>query len=719
MRFMYNYLKIFFLKPYTVAAIISVVVIISLPDIFDKYVVEIIPTEKDDGKDKAISYSFDLDGDSCSEIIDSYDYNGKHSLQVITNDGGIVDQWNLKGNIPNSDNRVAFGDFDDDNYAEVYCLSDLNDTIFLFCIEPMDTIDPIWINNIPLVTLTREFNDPDYVIIKMDIVDMNNDGYSDLFLILNSGQARFPRNLYIYDIHNDTILVSDNYGITINGKAKIKDINQDGLPEIYGDIHSPGQVHDSLGYSYSDYDDWLMVYDNSLKLLFDPVKFTGFRSSIQTEHVNMIIPEYSKEPMDYLVVLYNHQGKLDNKPRLILFNLEGKIIVEYTFPLSKKIERWLNVEKDGNEYRFEIIDANGEITTFDGQLNKVKSSNLGLKQNSNCIKIDLDTDGLCEKIFIGSNGKIIITRDNYSYPVIITLDNNSYNFGIYTTKAEKTLLLVSSSTEQVFFDYYKNPLYSLRIIIYLGIFLSIYFFIVLIRKLQLIQIQKKEKIKNQIIELQLKSFKNQMDPHFTFNVFNTIAYKIQKESPESYEAFVEFSNLIRKTLLSSDSITRPIYDELSKLESYLKLEKLRFGNKINYQINIADDIDQSFQIPKMILQTYVENAIKHGIRHKVGSGNVTVELYTSKKYLSIEITDDGVGREKAKKMSIDSTGFGLKIMDNYFKMFNEYNVSKIRHSITDLYNDQQISIGTKVNIYIPLNFSYSFSNKQVIPHKKN
>lgn len=700
------------LKPSIIAAIISGIIIFNLPDLFQKYTISVVPIMQHDAKDYCSSEIYDLDGDGYSEIVDSYEYVGKHSLQVLTHDGGIVDQWNLMGNMPKSQNRFTVGDYDKDGMSEIYTFSDLNDTLYLYCIEPLDTIAPIWINNKPLIHLTNKYNKPDYLFTHMEVGDMNVDGYPDLFFVINSGKARFPRNLYIYDIYNDTLIKSKDYGITLNGSATVKDINSDGLLEIYGNMHSPGQVHDSLGFQYSDYDSWLTVYNNSLNLLFDPIKYNGFRTNIFVEHVVIQIPEVDDKPKDYLVVYSNHNGMLKNIPKLQLIDLNGKVVKEHIFPSSSKIERWLTVKSSNNNYSYNIIDKNGSIVSFDQYLVKQDSCNLDMTIRTKCEQIDIDKDGIKENILLGQDNTLIITRDDFSYPTISLIDFAPQHYKMYNATGEETLLFISSDGASAMVEYSNNPLYFLKYGIYLAIFLSIYLFIIIIRKLQLIQLRKKEKTRDQIIELQLKSFKNQLDPHFTFNLFNTIAYKIQMESPESYEAFVEFSNFIRKTLLSSDSITRTIEEEVSKLESYLKLEKLRFGNKINYQISIDDNVDQEFQIPKMILQTFVENAIKHGLHHKVDNGTVSIIITKANKNLYIEIVDDGIGREKAKKLSTDSTGFGLKIMENYFNLFNEYNVGKIRYNIIDLIDEDNNPTGTKVSITIPLNFKYRITKRK-------
>ena len=197
-----------------------------------------------------------------------------------------------------------------------------------------------------------------------------------------------------------------------------------------------------------------------------------------------------------------------------------------------------------------------------------------------------------------------------------------------------------------------------------------------------------------------------MNPHFTFNVFNTISSIILKESESAYKPFLQFSTLIRNTLESSDQIARTIREETEYLSAYLELEKLRFPDLFEYDISVDDLVDTNMRIPKMLLQTYVENAIKHGLRPKGENGLITILFQIEGKLLKISVEDNGVGRKRAKELNTGTTGFGLRIMDQYFELFNEYNEAKIKHRIIDLFSDDGTASGTKVEVFVPLNFSY-------------
>ena len=689
-------LRYILLKPITLSVLLGAIVIAFIPDFFEKYIVEKIPVDVGERVPNEIIHSADMDGDGNDEFLITYEYEKEHSIQVCTYDGGIIDQWNTKVKMPVQDLRIGIGDYDNDGFGEFYSFGDRNDSIFLFAFEPLDTINPLWINNIFLTTLSRKYNDPDYIFNHIEVSDITSDGNPDIFFIINSGQARIPRNLYIYDIKNDTLLTSPIYGTVPSEDVWIQDLNDDGRPEIFGNNQAAGQIIDSLGIIYSDYSAWVMLFNNNLDLVFNPIEYPGFRSKINVQPISI-------DNSNYILTLYNHQGRKDNYPELSLLDYTGEVLKRFKLNKSSKKDRWLYVSNKVYPSTIFLISQTGKIIELDTSLRPKDSLDLGVTIRSNCLEADLNGDGIEEKIFHLDNDQILIAQSDFGHPATIGINDRLQS--VEPVKVSGVdYLFVQSGDEIALIKYLKNPLYIFRYVIYIGIIILIYLFITFIRKLHLIQIQKRENINSQILELQLKSFKNQMDPHFTFNVFNTLAHKIHKESPESYGAFMEFSNLIRKTLLASDSISRPIRDEVSKLESYLKLEQMRYGDTIKYKINISDDVDQNMHIPKLILQTYVENAIKHGIRPKPEGGIVKIMFKMEDKVLVIQIMDNGIGREKSKELKTQGTGFGLRIMANYISLFNESNRNKIRQEIIDIKEDNKT--GTLIKISIPVDFKY-------------
>jgi ligand-binding sensor domain-containing protein len=230
------------------------------------------------------------------------------------------------------------------------------------------------------------------------------------------------------------------------------------------------------------------------------------------------------------------------------------------------------------------------------------------------------------------------------------------------------------------------------------IFLLIIFFIV--RSIFLNQRRKAQKEK-EFIELQLKTIKSQIDPHFAFNALNTIASFIYSEEPDvTYDYFTRFARMIRNILEDHEKISRSLAEEMDFVKNYLELQKIRFKDKFDYLINIDDDIPPETQVPKMIIQTYTENAIKHGLMHRMKDGHLKITVEKEDSCLQFIIEDNGVGRLKASELNPNSTHRGLKIMEQIIELYRKLYHTAINQRIEDLADEKGNPSGTKVILTI-------------------
>jgi len=223
--------------------------------------------------------------------------------------------------------------------------------------------------------------------------------------------------------------------------------------------------------------------------------------------------------------------------------------------------------------------------------------------------------------------------------------------------------------------------------------------------------QEKLEYEKRIAELQLISIRNQIDPHFTFNAMNSIASVILKEEKEkAYSFFVKLSAMIRQVLSSGEKVTRSLAEELEFVRNYLEIEKLRFRDTFQYTIHIIQPINLDQEVPKMVIQTYTENAIRHGLLNKKGGGGVlTVTVKEENEKLTIVVEDNGIGRKKAQEVGSRSTGKGLMILNFYYDFFDRYNEKKIVREVTDLYDDHHEPSGTRITVIIPSGFRFDYS----------
>ncbi len=213
------------------------------------------------------------------------------------------------------------------------------------------------------------------------------------------------------------------------------------------------------------------------------------------------------------------------------------------------------------------------------------------------------------------------------------------------------------------------------------------------------------------IELELRALQMQMNPHFVFNALNSIqSYVMNQDSLTANVYLSKFSRLIRLFLDSSRSKFIPLAEEISLLTLYMELEKIRFENKFDFEMTIDAHVNKYIEIPTMILQPFIENAINHGLRYKHQRGILSVRFYTEQGYLICKIEDDGVGRANANKIqSKTNKGYqsqGLKITTERLITYNKINDANIVFSISDKIlnpknpNDE---VGTVIEIRFPEN----------------
>jgi tetratricopeptide (TPR) repeat protein len=166
---------------------------------------------------------------------------------------------------------------------------------------------------------------------------------------------------------------------------------------------------------------------------------------------------------------------------------------------------------------------------------------------------------------------------------------------------------------------------------------------------------KQQRLANNL--LALKSLRSQMNPHFIFNALNSVNSFIASNDERAANKYLsEFSFLMRVVLENSEEDFIPLEKEIELLELYAKLEHFRFKDKFDYSINVDDSIDvQEYQIPPMLLQPYIENAVWHGLRYKTEKGHLNIDI--SKKNedeITITVTDDGIGRERSKALKTEN-----------------------------------------------------------------
>ena len=205
---------------------------------------------------------------------------------------------------------------------------------------------------------------------------------------------------------------------------------------------------------------------------------------------------------------------------------------------------------------------------------------------------------------------------------------------------------------------------------------------------------------------QLKYFivKSKFIPHFTGNVLNSINYLISKNPDMAQRYIADFSSFTSRSLFHTEKLSRTLEEEIAYVQNYLNLEKLRFGDELNYTVDVSSDEYLKIQIPTMILHTFCENALKHGIRPKNSCGEIKITAFYRADFFVLTVEDDGIGREKAKLLKTSGGGEGLKIVEQQIKLFNKKNKRAAQLKIVDLHSDDNVPSGTRFELHIPAGY---------------
>lgn len=229
-------------------------------------------------------------------------------------------------------------------------------------------------------------------------------------------------------------------------------------------------------------------------------------------------------------------------------------------------------------------------------------------------------------------------------------------------------------------------------------------------RFRIVQQREKERttLQQQINSLEQLALRSQMNPHFIFNCLNSIQHFIIKNDLETTNQYLtEFAHLIRQTMDSAEKGTISIDHEIKYLTRYIELEQMRFGHSFDFSIVTDQRIDKEFvHIPSMILQPYVENSIRHGIRHKKdGKGLIGIKFEQPGDQLVCIVDDNGIGRENARKfrsrMHVEYQSKGMSLAAERVKALNRQYAESVTIEIVDKTDSLNNPAGTRIKICFP------------------
>ncbi|HMF73140.1 MAG TPA: histidine kinase, partial [Flavitalea sp.] len=210
-------------------------------------------------------------------------------------------------------------------------------------------------------------------------------------------------------------------------------------------------------------------------------------------------------------------------------------------------------------------------------------------------------------------------------------------------------------------------------------------------------------------DVEMQALRAQMNPHFIFNCLNSINRYIVKSDQATASLYLtRFAKLIRLILDNSNSKNVILSNELEALKLYIEMEALRFDKKFTYSIVIDEEVQaDTIEVPPLIIQPYVENAIWHGLLHKETEGYLLIYISRlSENMIQCVIEDNGIGRDKAKELKSKSAttrkSLGMKLTESRLSLLNKYAELTASVDIIDLKTEGEAAEGTKVVLKIPM-----------------
>jgi hypothetical protein len=681
------------IHPFFIGLVITLISMLSLMPEVPKYKTEVIESKYI--HDNQSEFYSDLDNDQNSERIVLI--NTKEVLNIMLYKGkGLIEQYNLRSWLLYPDN-INTADCNNDGQKELILLTQRNDSIFLSILDPL--VEQRFIVKERLVY----YNDTIQIVNDMPEVHFirwigsGSTSENDLVFALQSGFNKQPRTIFSYNIRTDELKVSPLSGVSFY-VPYFGDLNADSVPEIFISTRATGNYDSS--FQYSDQCSWLMVLDRNLKYVFEPVGFPGYPASL-------VVSPYREDDRNYIAALHHYHGVDTIQSALYLFEQSGRKLLSSPMDQIEIDCYYLSGTCWNGRPVISVLDAdNSRISLWDGDLKEILSYSIPELFNGVIMdQLDIDFDGTDESIFFGRNpGTFVIFKEGLRHPVVVDLNERYHptHFSQYLTDGIPHLNVEFSNYSYIL-KYKPDPLYYLKYPLLLVYYFAVSFIIFLIFRLQKFRATKDYQTKRKLNELQILSLKNQIDPHFTFNILNSIGslYTRNSDPGLAYNVFVKYSNLLRFTINNSDQISIPIKDELNFVNNFVELEQFRCGNAFDYTVDIEDGVNLTRRIPRMLIHSFVENSIKHGVRFAEKDALLEVRITRNKNTHLILIRDNGPGLNSKTATGVHSTGKGLKIVDEMLALFHQLEGIKITYTLEDISLKDPNRQGTLTSITIP------------------
>ncbi|MCF8372511.1 MAG: histidine kinase [Bacteroidales bacterium] len=677
--------------PLILGFFIGSLLVILLPDYFPKYKIELVQKVKSQNRE---GFYNDFDQDGKSEFLflaRSGRYGINQSVCIYPYNKFLYwqcpfPQINLTRDLVNNI-FVQFADYDKNGINEMIFFTRTKDSLFIETTEfPSPVLREKYIGQICILNGTEDFS-----ITNTEQSDLNQDGYNELIFAVSGAYCGKHRNLYAFDVYNDSVYRCPEMYANLQGTPIIYSDSTTGKTYItvstYASDNYKGEINEEI---IDDTSSWLLVFDEKLDFSFKPIKCKGYSSQV-------IAYFASNSNQTFLISMFLEVVNSSKICKIIIYNLEGNEIARKEFPTGIFDFRIFISNQDGNDHIYCQINGHNVIE-YDFGLNPINQLEMPFGANVE-YQEDFDLDG--EKEFMLYNvdeNKMYISRADLSHPVELSFPfDYRCKYSIKRNGKNDPYIAFDTKEYLLIYHYYQNKLYLLKYPFFISLFILSYFLFFILIKVRNETVLRREK---EMMQLQYRSLKNQIDPHFTLNVLNSISGMYGNQRQEEADKYmVRFSKLIQQSLMNSDRISVSLKEELEFTRNFIDVQRTRFENCFEYSIEVDEEVKLDIEIPRMLIHTFVENAIKHGLLPKKEGGFLLIRASKNRKVIHISIEDNGIGRKQSQTQKTHGTGKGLAIIDNILELYKKLSGKRIKNRVVDL--DEIGQTGTRVEIEVP------------------
>jgi len=676
-------------NPFFLAAIPSVALFFMIPVMHQRYRLDLASSTQ--VYERYFHSYCDLDGDGNSEKIIVFDEENGSGI-TISRENRVINQYNVKGSFNFSNRNTLYipADCNADGIKEIYLFSLAGDSVLLHCIPVPEAKTFSTVNKLA-DTVGPGLKAPDPFIVAAEPEDLDGDGFPELIFGIATGFSKNPRKVYAFNPVTDSIISSPQCGGFMLGIVQ-HDLNHDGFREIM----PYGYAAENIGrdeMKHHDYSAWLTVLDRNLQFVFDPVEFAG--------RYTVVRPMIHHVSTDTVADVLVSRGEPDSSAVFRSFGING-LLPGRTKVQSPAHNGLMTLNRKG-EPVFALLQYDRGIAVLDGRkkLKRVIEFRGPLQLRA----LDIDPGGTEEIIAVSlGEGTVTVYRAGLIRPAIADLGPHLKEeplISVIHRQGEWPKLLLQSGAKLLFLEYRPNPLYLASFVFYPLVYAAFIAFVLLIQFSQKRLLARREDEKRKITELQMALLRNQLDPHFTLNALNSVLSMVElSEKEKARDSLLRFSGLYRELLLSAGKSRRTLAEELEFCRGYMALEKMRYMNRFDFVVNIQPGINEELPVPKLVIQLFAENSVKHGLAGLESGGMLEINVKGTGSELTIEVRDNGVGRAHAVNDHSTSTGKGVKLMSDLFDLCNSYFEDSYGFVVSDLSDSEGKPAGTLVSISI-------------------